>query len=250
MKKIWMSALLIMAATLWMSSPAAAGEGRDVTRFHVYTAIETHSKVRGVTGEFGGETFFNNMLSLSRKLQEGVYGNIYYMHSYSADEGDTTRHSAGANVTRILSRHLLWTISYSFTDSPERGAIVTTPDIDNDRFSTQFSYTFNPEDKNGTRYISTTRFSTVSSFGEQQTMSEKLALKTPLSKRLDGELSYRYTYSFDESDQITNQFGGKLRYKWTNSKRLGLDVLFIDNVYDNNPGDDTMVIFSMLSHID
>ncbi len=250
MKKAWMTAIIVVANLLAASLPAAAGEGRDVTRFYVFTGIESHSKVRGIDGEFGGETYVNTMLSLSRKLQKDVYGNIYYLHSYSVDDGDTAKHAAGANVTRILNKHLLWSVSYSFTDSPERGVVVTFPESDNDRFSTNLVYTFNPEEKEGVRYISTTRLSTVSNFSDQQAVSEKIAMRAPLSRRFDGELSYRFSYSLDNSEQLTNQFGGKLKYKWTKRNRLALDVLFIDNVYENNAGDDTMVLFSMLSMID
>ena len=243
-------ALFVMVGLALAAQAAVAQPGP--VRLTVMNRVENHSSITDAEGNFGSETYNYLMISASRQLQNSVLGNIFYLNRYSFDDNKMITHIGGVNITKAFSRRAIFTLGSSHTSNPERGVIRVTPDSDRDRFSSSLIYNFNPK-AGGPRYSSVTSFSTVTDLGEQQTMGEKLKVVFPIGDKWQGGLSYNYTYSLKESEQLTNQFQGNLTYAFNKRTKLVLGALFIDNVYEDSAGnsldDNTVVRLSIYRSI-
>ena len=148
-------------------------------------------------------------------------------------------------MIRIFNPHIIGTFGYSHTSNPERGVTVISPENNRDRFLIPVIYNFNPEDKGKTQFSATTAFSTVTDFGEQQTLSVKPAVKLPISKNTQADAAYNFTYGLSENEQYANQWSANLHHRLSRTTKLSLGYLYIDNVYENNQGDDSMFRLSV-----
>lgn len=243
MKKVYvLSAALLLLAVF---SAAALAEGP--VKVSSITTAETHTKigkkVSGTSYSYSGETFIYEMISVTRELQKGYIGGVFVMTRYGVDDRELNSFISGINLTRIMSPTWIGTIGYTHSTDPEQYILGAVPSVDSDRFSANLIYNFNPKEKKGAKYSLTTGFSSVTDFGEQQVVSEKVQMNSPLwgGKKWNGELAYTYSYSAQQSDQLTNMFSGKLTYGWNKEQKTALNVMYIDNTYENNQGDDTVV---------
>lgn len=210
--------------------------------------VENHSKTVNGESEYSPETVSFSMLTLSRTLQEGVLGSIFFLNRYSFDESDSISNIGGVNITKIFSAKSIMSLGYVHSSNDERGIIRISPENDNDRFTGTYIRNFNPKEKTGIKYSSITSYGTVSDFAEQQTLTEKLKFSFPIGA-LEGILGYTYSYNVKYSDQTTNQFDGSIGYKLSKTTKLVLGYKFINNVYDNNPGDDSVIMFTIRQNL-
>jgi len=239
---------IAVIATALQVQPVIAADQPGPVKISGMFRFESHSSVyNALSGDFSGETFGYTMLAASREIGKNVVGSLFYLNRYSFDDSDFVSHIGGVTLMKIFSPNITGTFGYTYTSDPSRGTLFTFLDKnDRDRFMSSLIYTFNPSEKTGPRYSAITSFSSTTDLGEQQSLSEKLGVKFPVvSKRLEADLSYNFTYSLKENDQLTNQFSGVLTYKHSDSTKLSIGVLFIDNVYEFNQGDDTVVQFSI-----
>jgi hypothetical protein len=234
-KAMFSAALAVCAAMFGSAALCATGP----VKISTMTRVESHSKMDDGSGNYGSEVLGYQMVSLFRELDKGTIGGAFYMNRFSIDEGETMSHIMGVNLTQVFCPKLIGTVGYTHTINEERGPLA--PKNKKDRFSGTAVVNFNPKSQKGPLYSLTSSYSTMASWSEQQSLNEQFEVKFPkLSARLDGALSYTYSYSVADSDQITNQFAGRLGYKLGETTKLTLGALLIDNVYDGNPGDDVV----------
>ncbi|MEW5946789.1 MAG: hypothetical protein AB1742_11380 [bacterium] len=239
-----------LIALLAVSGQAFGEDQTGPVKITAMTRLESHSKISSSTGDFSPETFGYQMISLSRQLQKGVIGNIYYLARFSFDDNDLASNIGGVNLIRVFNPNWLAVTGFNYTSDPQRGTIVVNPRTDRDRFSTTVIYTVNPKEKRRPVYSLTSSFSTVTDLGEQQTLSEKLGMKfQAFSDRYSAAVGYNFTYSLKNSEQLTNQFSGDLAYKVNDTYTLSLGALFIDNVFDGNQGDDTVTRLTLTAQL-
>ncbi|MFH1538154.1 MAG: hypothetical protein ABIH66_04290 [bacterium] len=242
--KVLFVTLLVLVC---FSATAMAKHGP--TKFSTMTRVETHTKIgkkiTGNTYNYSGETFGYQMISASRVLQEGYIGSIFYLLRFNFDDDEVASHIGGINLTRVFNPNWIFNLGYSHSTSPEQYIVGPVEKVDSDRFAFTLIYNVNPKEKKGPKYSLTTGFSTVTDFGESQVISEKVAMKFPIwREKWSGEVAYTYNYSTQQDEQLTNQFNGRVFYQINKKSKLTLGVLYIDNVYTNNQGDDTVTRLS------
>ena len=250
MKKILMFLTVVVLAAAMYSQAALCQPGP--VKINWMSRVETHSNISDgrlpsqPRTDFSGETYLYSMISATRELQKSVLGTVFYMNRFSFDDSEVISNIGGLNITQVFSPYALVSLGYSHTSNPQRAVTISPTKNDRDRFSASVVYTFNPKTEN-VKYTATTSFSTVTDFGEQQTLSEKLGASVPWSKKWSSEFDYSFSYSLKDNDQLSNQYGGDLTYKWSKNTRLSLGALFIDNVHASSDitGDDTIFRFTV-----
>jgi len=237
-----LTSLLIFAG---LSASPACGNEVGPVKITTVTGVESHGNISDAEGGFSGETYLIFVATSHRELQKGVIGSVYYYNRHSLDEGDTATHAGGVSVIRIFGPHAVGIFGYSHTSNPGRGVTMLSPENDRDRFLGSLIYNFNPEDRGKTQYSVTATYSTVTDFGEQQVLSVKPAVKLPVSRNLDADAAYAFVYGLSENDQYANQWSANLHYRLSKKTKISLGYMLIDNVYENNPGDDDIFRLSV-----
>ncbi len=245
-----MKAIMVAVAAVMVVSGTAMASQVGPVKVSLMNRVESHSKISDSMGRFSGETFGYTMLSFSRALTKKAIGNIYYLNQYSFDESDFVTHIGGLNLVRVFNANWIGTLGYTYSSKPQRSIIATTLPLDTqDRFSSTLIWNVNPKSK-GLKWSSTTGYSTVTDFGEQQTINEKIDANFPIfNKRWSGNLGYNYTYSLRSDEQLTNQFSGNLSYQLCKDMKLTFGAMFIDNTYNGNQGDDTVGRITLLTSL-
>lgn len=227
------------------AAPAAADKSGGIN-LALMSRLETHTNIYDGVSDFSGETFVYHMISGYGKLTDRLLGSMYYINKYSLDDSEFASHIGGLSLIHPFNRKTIGVLGYSHTSNPSRGVTIVRPSTDRDRFNTAIIYNFTMYDEILTQYTSTTSFSTVTDFGAQQALSQKFEAKFPdVMDRTSGALGYTYVYSFKETEQLTNQLSGKLSYSLNEKTKLTFGMLFIDNTYTNNQGDDTVMRVSL-----
>ncbi|MEW6203077.1 MAG: hypothetical protein AB1546_13955 [bacterium] len=226
--------ILVLSSTL-----SAAKPGPVV--FTLMERFEGHSDTPSSIRDVSGETYAYTMLSLFRKLDEDVFGNIFYINKLSLDDGETAGNIGGISVTKKHSKHLSMNYSYSYTSNPERNVV---PSSDTDRFSIAANYTINPNTMSAPSYSILTTYSTGTDFSYGRTIAEKFTVKDKFSKKSDYAVAYQYVYGLNNSEQFTNQYSLDLNFNITKLDRISFGYLFIDNIYSGAAYDDNIVRLS------
>lgn len=243
MKRYGVLIAIIIAVT---AQSGMAQQSDNPTRISLMSRYETHSNVNDGKGGFSGESYQYHMISVSKRLEGHVYGNVYYLNRYSLDDGSMITHAGGVNIIRALSPKSIFSLGYAYTSDPSRGTVTQAVRNDRDRFLFYYIHTMNPEEKIKPVYRLTTAFSTITNIGEQQAISEIVSVHFPkIARGLEADLSYNFGYSLRENEQLTNQYAGQLTYQITEKTKVSLGALYVDNVYTNNPGDDKVLHLSL-----
>ena len=243
-KTIVRTAITAAFAALILCATASAKPGPVVVTF--MERVETHTDAVSATGNISGETYMYSLLSLYRKLDEGVFGSVYYLHKASIDDGETVSHIGGLALNGSFTGKWKWDIGYSNTSNPERNVV---PSSDSDRFSAGVAFKLNPGEKARKRYELKTSYSTGTDFSAGQTLSEKLTISDNITKSTSYALAYQFVYGMNETTnaagvcsvcrgQYANQYYLDITRKMTKKDRLGLGLLFIDNQYNGARSDD------------
>lgn len=230
-------AAIMMAHTVAMAKPGPV-------KVSYMQRFETHSKVADQNGtDYSGESFSYSSISLFRELQKGTFGSLFYLNKYSIDDEEVVSNIGGATIIHMFSKRLTGTFGYTYSSNPERATVVNAGAVsDKDRFSISGIYKFNPDKKHGPVFSLTSSYSTVTDWNEQSSLSEKIEAKFPnIGQKVEGSMSYTYSYSLKQDEQLTNQFLANLSYKVSKKTKITAGVLFIDNVYTFNQGDDTVL---------
>ena len=231
--------ILIFSATMAYAKP-----GPVVV--NLMERLEMHSDTTSSQGDISGETYSYSMLSLFRKLDTDVFGNIFYIHKYSVNDGDTAGNIGGVSVTRKYTKNTSANFSYSYNSNPQRNVV---PSSDTDRFAISGDYTLNPKSK-GAVHTLTTTYSTGTDFSFGRTIAEKLACRRNVTKRADAIVAYQYVYGLNNSEQFTNQYSFDLTYKLNKTAKIALGALYIDNVYTGATTDDSIIRISYLQTLE
>ncbi len=248
MRKYLVVTTILVTAVIFAARIAAAEPGP--VKITAMERVETHSKIYDGGNDFSGETYNYFMLTAYRELQKNTVGSVFYLNRYSFDESDFITHIGGVSVIHAYNPRVLSTISYSHTSNPERSTIIINPRKTRDRMSVAVIYNVNPKRNANARWSLTSAYNTVTDWGEQRTLTEKLEVKFPkVTKRLEAKMAYTFSYGLSDSDQYTNQYSSDLSFRFSKTSRLVLGVLFIDNVYENNQGDDTVFRLSLVRNI-
>lgn len=238
------SILTAAMAVALMCASASAKPGPVTVTF--MERVEAHSDAVSATGNISGETYMYSLLSLYRKLDEGVFGSVYYLHKASIDDGRTVAHIGGLDINGSFTGKWKYDLGYSRTSNPERN---TVPSSDADRFSAGVTFKLNPGEKARKRYDIKTSYSTGTDFSAGQTLSAKITAADSLTKSTSYSLGYQFVYGLNETTnaagvcsvcrgQYANQYYLDVTRKMTKKDRLGLGLLFIDNQYNGARSDD------------
>jgi hypothetical protein len=205
------------------------------------TRVEGHTKIADNTGNYSGETYVYNMISLTRVLDTSVIGSLYYLNQYSLDNSRLTTHIGGVSLIKVFSPRWIGTLGYSYSSNPEE--IRTLIPLENqDKFSTSLLYNINPKAKKF-KFSLMSGYSAVSKLNAQRGLSERLDVTFPIfNKKFTANTGYTYTYSLDKDangdrfGQLTNQYSANLTYALCKDSKLVLGYLFIDKQF-NSPDD-------------
>jgi len=256
MKTIRLITAAVLCAAVVAPQAALAGRNPGPVKFTMMTRLETHTKTFDGLDSLSGETYGYESLSMYRELQQNTFGSLMYIMKYSFDREDDVSHIGGVNVIHVFSPYVVASLGYTHSSNPNTNEFNwNTGDVmeleeDRDRLSLSVIWKLNPHGTRGPKFSLTTGFSTVTDWNEQRTFSEKLQVDFPnISNRISGMTSYTFTYSLNESDQLTNQFLGRLSYKYSDTTRMDLEGLFLDNVFENNRGDDSVFRMSLYRYV-
>jgi hypothetical protein len=254
MKKVKVIGAVLLLAVLALPVISRAGVVGPV-KISAMTRVESHTKVADNVGNYGGEAYIYNMISMTRQLDKDVIGSIFYLNQYSVDQSKMLTHIGGATVIRVFNSRLIGTLGYSFSSNPEKtDNLFVMPMENQDRFSTSLIYNLNPKSK-GAKYSLLTGYSTETGWHRGRVLSEKLGAKFPIfNKKWVGDLNYTYVYGVDRDSnnsragQLTNQYSGNLTYQMTKQTKLVLGAIFINKLYGSAP-DDTIFRLSALYNL-
>lgn len=218
---------------------AAAGPGKVTVSG--MSRVESHTKVADNSGNYGGEAYIYNMISLTRQLDTNVIGSLFYLNQYNMDKGRMAAHIGGITLIDVFSPKWIGTLGYSYSNNPEE--VRTLIPLENqDRFSLSLLHNLNPKAKTY-KFSLMTGYSAATGMNRQRTLSEKLDATFPVfCKKCVGNAGYTYTYSFDKDSngkrlgQLTNQYSANLTYELNKSSKLVLGYLYIDKTF-NAPDD-------------
>jgi len=244
MKKTGMVSFAVLCAMMLAPLFAYGADGPGPVKISTMTRVESHTKIADKNGNYGGDNYVYNMISLTRQLQKNVIGNVFYLNQYGTDEHRILTHIGGVSVIYIYSPRWIGTIGYTYASTPP---LDITPLENQDRFSLSLINNINPKSKGAkVSLISgyTTRAGVMNYFdrsltsGNSVTLSEKLGVTFPMiNKKFMGDAGYTYTYTFnkdtnsDRLGHLTNQYNADLTYTLNKENRLVLGYLFIDKLY-------------------
>ena len=252
--KSFLRSVAIMAVLALLATPvltlAKSGPGPVVLTF--MERVEYHSDTTGVTNAVGEEAFLYSLISAYRQLDKDVFGNIYYLHKYSLDETDTAANIGGVSLTHNMTGKWKMSYSYSYNSNPERGTVASIVErSDNDRLSFSLTHKVNPGRQHKRHYTLKTTYSTGTDFSSSRTLSEKVAVKGPLTGSINYNLSYQFVWGLTDAPQdsiyrshYANQWSVDLSYKMSKLQRIVLGYLFLDNQYHGARADDNIVRLS------
>lgn len=237
---------LASAIMLFACAPAQAKPGR--TAISVMERVETHTRAIDATPlhNASGETYLYSLVSAFRKLDTGVYGNIYYMNKRSIDDRTNLGHIFGVDVAADLTGKWKYDIGYSHNASPKRDTI---PFNGSDRFAAGLTFKWNPNEKTRMKWEAKTTYSTGTDFSEGRTLSEKISVSNNITKTLNYNAGYTFVWGLTRTtdtqgicsicrEQYANQYNFDLNYKMTKKDKLSFGFFFLKNLYKGAKADD------------
>jgi hypothetical protein len=244
--------LMVVAAVvaIFTSGAAWGGSNPGPVKFSLMNIFETHSMMSDSYGGFSGETVNTLMLTGYRELQKNVVGSIYYINRYDFDRKGFITHGGGASLIRVFNPYLIGMIGYTYTSNTPNSGAFYIPRDDKDRMMVSVIYKVNPSVKHGPMYSLTTGYGSLTDLTEQQTFSEKAAVKIPInSGKSDVGLAYNFTYGLSDSEHYTNQWSMNLNHKISNTTKVSLSFLYIENLFAGSPGDDKVVRLAVTQNL-
>jgi len=231
---------------------AFSASGTGPVKISYMARVESHTKIADVNGNFGGESYAYNMISVVRKLDENVIGNIYYLNQYSLDKSRFSTHIGGASLINVFSSKWIGTLGYSYSSNPEE--IRTLIPFENqDKFSMYLLYNINPKAPKY-KFTLLSGYTAVTALNRQRGLSERLDVTFPVfSEKYTGNVGYTYTYVFDKNTNgdrfghLANQYSANLSYALCKNSKLVLGYIFIDKQFDSP--DDQVAQLSLLSNL-
>ena len=246
MKKHLLCIAAAAAVALVFCSGASAKPGRTVLT--LMERVETHSDVVDPTPlhNVGSDTFVYSLLSAFRKLDTGVYGNLYYLNKYSIDDRTSAAHIFGVDVMADLTGKWKYDIGYSHNVSPKINAF---PFNDTDRFNMDMTFKVNPNEKAAKKWELKTSYNTGTDFSQGRTLSGKISASDKITKNTTYNASYQFVWGLSKTtnaagicsicrEQYANQYALDLTHKMSKTNRIQLGFLFLKNLYNGAQGDD------------
>jgi hypothetical protein len=238
-----MFAVLVMAFCI--SGQAFAQPGPTVVT--LMERAEWNSDVM-YNNEYKDTVFAYTLLSASRELDKGVFGNVYYMNKYDVTNSGVASNMGGVGLTQTLTKKTSMTYSYSYNSNPAR-ELISPQERTNDRFSFAFNYALNPKEKVKPRYSLKTTYGTGTNFRDGETISEKLTIENKLRGNWSYAGSYQLVWGLSKgyeslgvySEQYGNQFEFDLNCKLDKTTRFNLGVLYLNNLYNGATTDNTII---------
>mgnify|MGYP005850565659 CR=1 FL=1 len=210
-------ALLLAAICI----PARAQMGPPVLQSVL--RIETHSD------ENNPDDYVYKMLSLSRQLEGGVIGNVFYVYKHNLDEGNLGGHIGGVNIIKMFSDETMLMMGYSYNKIEERSRSIDN--YDRDRWLLGLHH-FAYKSADGNRLTLSTVYSSQTDWSESRSVDFGLAYKAMLSHDWSARMGYKYTHGLGSADtHLLNQWN--LDFTWKINKAMAFDLgyLYVDKVF-------------------
>ena len=218
--------------------------------------VMTHSMIRFETHseQEAQDDYAYHILSMSRQLQNGYFGNIFWMYKYSLDENDDDANSYGINLIKKINDSLNFRMGYTFTDKPRKiREGVAYPPLDKDRFSLSVTYASSLM-LFGAKLSFTTSYDTQTDWSEGRTISEKISMRKEVSSKVAVNVYYQYTHNLARTTSLSkghfyDQYGIDIGYKLDEESKISLGYLFVNKIYEYlvpgvgrvKPDDDSVV---------
>ncbi|HOO55811.1 MAG TPA: hypothetical protein PLN69_03240 [bacterium] len=213
---------------------------------------EWHSDVSSIDNPslYEENSYLYSMVSAFRKLDDNIFGNVFYLNKFDLDDSETASHIGGVSLTHNMTNKWRMSYTYSHNSNPERN-VVTSPESRTDRFSFSLGFKLNPGEKTGPKYALRTTFSTGTDFSFGRTLSEKVSMSNDINKRMKYDLSYQFVWGLTDApdrgifkSHFANQWLANLTYKLSNTKKISLEYMFLNNLYHGAVTDDNILRLS------
>lgn len=213
---------VIVALALAASAlPARAQMGPPVMQSVL--RVETHSD------SASPDDYIFKMISVSRQLEGGVIGNVFYVYKHNIDEANTGGHIAGVNIIKMFSDETMFMFGYSYNKIDERSSGLRN--TDRDRWVLGLHH-FPYKDERGNRITLSSVYNTQTDWSESRAIDFGIAYKAMLGDKWSARMGYKYTHGLGAVDtHLLNQWN--LDFSWDISKRWSVDLgyLFVDKVF-------------------
>ena len=200
--------------------------------------IETHSD------KDSPDDYVYKMISLSRKLEGGVIGNVFYVYKHNMEVENTGGHIAGVNVIKMFSDQTMLMMGYSYNKVEERSRGPVN--YDSDRWLLGVHY-FPYKDENGNRVNLSAVYNTVTDWSENRSIDYGVGYRAALGSNWSARMGYKFTQGFGDADtHLLNQWNLDFSYKASEELALDLGYLFVDKVFSvpspgAEPDDDSVL---------
>jgi hypothetical protein len=213
--------VIVVLALLAAALPARAQMGPPVLQSVL--RIETHSDSNNP------DDYVYKMISLSRQLEGGVIGNVFYVYKHNLEESNSGGHIAGVNIIKMFSDETMFMFGYSYNKTDERS--LGADNYDKDRWVLGLHY-FPIKDERGNRLTLSSVYNTQTDWSESRAIDFGIAYKAVFSDDWSARMGYKYTHGLGAVDtHLLNQWN--IDFSWKLNKLMTLDFgyLFVDKVF-------------------
>jgi hypothetical protein len=253
----WIVLLAACALTLSLACATATAKPGPVSAGFM-ERFESHSKapnadfISGRSAVYGSDLYLYSILYLARKLDTGITGIVTYIHKYALNDNDTLTHIGNVTIQQDVTRHWKNTYAYSYVSNPQRavtGRIIGR--TASNWFNIGSEFNSNPKGKTKKTRKAGLTYNSATDFANSQTLTSKLSYRSRLTKRTDWELTYQLIYGLKSDaarglnrEVYANQYFLNLDRKLTKNNKLQLTYLYVNNQYNGELGDDSVVRLS------
>lgn len=231
---------------------------------------EYHSKTATVESPvWTDDLYLYSILFLSRKLDTNFTGMVTYINKWGINEGAEITHIGNVSVIQDLTTHWKGTYAYSYVQNVDRtfeyNACPTDiagnarnnpkdcPRTQSNWFNLSLDFNNNPKAKHDSTWKAGLAYNTATNLSVGRSLTGKLAWNHRFNKKWDYELAYNLIYGLNQyvdptdptknigKDVSANQYFATLNYKMSKKNKLSLGYLFVNNQYQGNQGDDSVV---------
>ncbi len=253
---VFMSIFTVLAFCIMFDQRAEAETGPVV--IGILEQVENHSKAFNKdylqTGSFGSVTYVKSGLFMTRQLDRKLTGMLTYVNRYDVDSRETANHVGGISLFPQFTKQWRGTLSLVHVSNPQRA----TSESIIARSSSNWlilgaDYSSEPEGRSKKSWDAGISFNSTADLTNDRMVVIKIGQRMKTGKKTDAGIVSETIYGFKGGSESTakqellaGRYSAVANYRRSPMSKLSFEVIYQDNRYTGNPGDDVICRLSMI----
>ncbi|HOP08416.1 MAG TPA: hypothetical protein PLF13_14155 [candidate division Zixibacteria bacterium] len=224
MKHCLMSPLILLAVIL-MTTTIVQAEPPPAARpiITLTSMYESHSD------ENNPDNYVYNVVSITRHLEGGVLGSVFYMHKQNLETNDEGGQAAGANVIKMFSSSSYALVGFTYAINEVDSTLATR--TDNDRVRIGYYHKVYERAERSHLLLSAV-YNTQTDWSESRTVDFGIAYRHGVASRWAAVIGYKYTRAVGDLDMhVFDQWSADITYRMNDTTDLNAGYLLVDKLF-------------------